>query len=379
MSEPKQNTPTSFHVIAGRQDGERVRSRILEEQIQKAVAEGCRRLQIDAYGQHGIGGRLWRAGDQPVFIRITGQPGQRVGSMGFPNTVIEVLGPASDDVGWLNAGAEIVVHGHAGNGAANAMAQGRVFIAGNIGARGMTMTKHNPRFGAPELWVLGSVGDYFGEFMAGGVAVVCGHEAQTPDNILGYRPLVGMVGGKVFLRGPHGGFSQTDARMAPIGDPDWNWLLANLKVFLKKIGRSELLRTFSVRDQWQLLVARTPSEKAGRPVRPVRGFHREVWNAELGAGGLIGDLSRLDRSVIPPAVRPGFPCSGAGSSSARAGWTKPSTLRSLTRRFRLRSAVISARTCACSPAPARSRRWHRWIRPKSGRPASAPSCPSCRR
>ena len=27
--------------------------------------------------------------------------------MGFPSTVIEVVGPASDDVGWLNAGAQI--------------------------------------------------------------------------------------------------------------------------------------------------------------------------------------------------------------------------------------------------------------------------------
>ena len=123
--------------------------------------------------------------------------------MGFPNTSVEVLGPASDDVGWLNAGAEIVVHGNAGNGCANAMAQGKIFISGNIGARGMTMTKHNPRFDPPELWVLGSAGDYFGEFMAGGIAVICGYDAQNPDNILGYRPFVGMVGGKVYFRGPH--------------------------------------------------------------------------------------------------------------------------------------------------------------------------------
>jgi NADPH-dependent glutamate synthase beta subunit-like oxidoreductase/NAD-dependent dihydropyrimidine dehydrogenase PreA subunit len=202
-------------------------------------------------------------------------------------------------VGWLNAGAEIIVHGNAGNGAANAMAQGRIYVGGNIGARGMTMTKHNPRFNPPELWVLGSVGDYFGEFMAGGIAVVCGHDAQTSANVLGYRPLVGMVGGKVFFRGPHGGFSQADARLAPIGDADWNWLVVNLKVFLKKIGRSELLRTFSEHEQWQLLVARKPNEKTGKSVRPVQAFHREIWDAELGQGGLIGDLSRIERSVIP--------------------------------------------------------------------------------
>ena len=159
-----------FTRISGIENGRRIESRILEERIQKAVAEGSRRLEVEAYGHHGIGGRLWRAGSEPVQVRIVGTPGQRVGSMGFPNTRIEIMGPTSDDVGWLNAGAEIIVHGHATNGAANAMAQGKIFVAGNIGSRGMTMTKHNPRFAPPELWVLGSVGDYFAEFMAGGIA-----------------------------------------------------------------------------------------------------------------------------------------------------------------------------------------------------------------
>jgi glutamate synthase domain-containing protein 3 len=77
----------------------------------------------------------------------------------------------------------------------------------------MTMTKANPRFDPPELWVLGSVGDYFGEFMAGGIAVICGIDPQTPDNVLGYRPFVGMVGGKIFFRGPHDGYSQVDAKV----------------------------------------------------------------------------------------------------------------------------------------------------------------------
>ncbi len=299
MNESKPDNLKPVQIIAGRQDGERVRSRILEEQIQQAVAGGQRRLQIEAFGQHGIGGRLWRAGEEKVHIRITGHPGQRVGSMGFPNTLIEVLGPASDDVGWLNAGAEIVVHGNAGNGLGNAMSQGKIYVAGNIGARGMTMTKHNPRFDPPQLWVLGAVGDYFGEFMAGGVAVICGHEAQTPENVLGYRPFVGMVGGRVFFRGPQGGYSRQDARLVPIADADWDWLGAGLKVFLKKIGRSELLREFLVREHWQLLAARRPHEKAGQPARSMASFHREVWDAGLGQGGLIGDLSRIDRSVIP--------------------------------------------------------------------------------
>ena len=113
-----------YQVISGKQDGIRIDSRILEEKIQNAVNTGNRDIIIRAVGQHGIGGRLWPKEDEPIHIRIEGHTGQRVGSMGSPNTFIEVMGPASDDLGWLNAGAEIIVHGNAANGAANAMAQG---------------------------------------------------------------------------------------------------------------------------------------------------------------------------------------------------------------------------------------------------------------
>ncbi|MBW1841912.1 MAG: FAD-dependent oxidoreductase, partial [Deltaproteobacteria bacterium] len=292
-----------FSIISGQENGHRLDSRVLEEYIQNAVGEGKRDLVVKAFGQHGIGGRLWRAGNEPVSIRIEGYPGQRVGSMGHPNTFIEIMGPASDDVGWLNAGAQIVVHGNATNGIANAMAQGKIYVAGNIGSRGMTMTKHNPRFDPPELWVLGSAGDYFGEFMAGGIAVICGHEPQNPENILGYRPLVGMVGGKVFFRGPHQGYSQVDARITPIPDKAWDWLLENLKIYLAHIDRTELLDFFSDRTAWQLLVAHTPYERITASKRSIKSFTVDIWDKELGMGGLVGDLSTIDRSPVPIITR----------------------------------------------------------------------------
>ncbi len=64
-------------LIAGRVAGQRVDSRLIEEQIQAAVKQGHRHLQIEAFGQHGIGGRLWQAGREAVNIEITGQPGQQ--------------------------------------------------------------------------------------------------------------------------------------------------------------------------------------------------------------------------------------------------------------------------------------------------------------
>ena len=284
--------------ISGTEEGRRLSSRTLEERLLAGVAAGGRYFKIEAYGQHGVGGRLWPVGDEKILLKVYGSPGQRLGSMGFPNTTIEAMGPSSDDVGWLNAGAEIIVHGSAGNGVGNAMAQGRINIAGSIGARGMTMTKHNPRFDPPELWVLGSVGDYFAEFMAGGTAVVCGCEAMAPDNILGYRPCVGMVGGRIFFRGPCAGFSLADAHEIELTDLDYNWLLNGLQAFVEKIGRPALLDDLSERSQWRLIEALSPSRKRGGTRQSMTAFRSRVWDAELGAGGLVGDLTDLDRSPI---------------------------------------------------------------------------------
>jgi glutamate synthase domain-containing protein 3/thioredoxin reductase len=286
-------------IIPGSEKGVRMDSRVIEERIQNAVADGHRNIDIIADGQQGLGGRLWKAGNEPVSIRILGTSGQRVGAMGFPNTLIDVVGPASDDVGWLNAGARIIVRGNATNGVGNAMAQGKIYVAGDIGARGMTMTKHNPRFDPPELWVLGSVGDSFAEFMAGGVAVVCGSGKEQTENILGYRPCVGMVGGKIFFRGPHQGFSERDARLTVPDDDEWCWLTAQMAAYLEAIGLTGLLsERMGERGAWQLLVARKPYEKTGVSGRNIGRFREEVWDRELGMGGMIGDLIDRDRTPI---------------------------------------------------------------------------------
>jgi len=286
--------------IAGVENGIRVESRILEERIQHAVAEGYTKIEVMAYGQHGIGGRLWRAGDKSIKVDVLGTSGQRLGSMGFANTTIEVFGPASDDVGWLNAGAHIIVHGNATNGIANAMAQGKVYIDGDIGARGMTMTKHNPRFEPPELWVFGKAGDSFAEFMAGGVAVICGAGAEEEKDVLGYRPCVGMVGGKIFFRGNQSSYSIQDTRLiTDLPDGEWKWLKSNLSKFLQALGKQYLFTELGARKKdWKLLVALKPHEKKTRPLRSMHVFRSEVWEGELGSGGLIGDIYPLDRSPI---------------------------------------------------------------------------------
>ncbi|MDX2435197.1 MAG: hypothetical protein QNK14_11385, partial [Desulfobacterales bacterium] len=152
--------------------GQRISSQNFEELVQ-AAAKKSKKLILDNYGQHNVGGRLMPK-DGPYHLTISGPVGQRLGCMGQPGTTIICQSSASDDVGYLNIGADIVVLGDATNGVCNAMAQGRVMIGGSIGARGLTMTKWNPDYEKPELWVLGSVGDTFAEFNCGGIAVVCG-------------------------------------------------------------------------------------------------------------------------------------------------------------------------------------------------------------
>jgi len=294
----------AFIKISGKKNEKRIPSRVLEEIIHRHIKNGRRSIEVEGYGQHGIGGRLWGAGAEKTYIRIIGQSGQRTGSLGNANTQIEIMGPASDDIGWLNAGAEIIVHGNASNGVMNGAAQGKVYIGGSIGARGMTMTKRNPRFEPPELWVLGTAGDYFGEFMAGGIAVVCGHNADTLDQIIGHRPFVGMVSGKVFVRGHMEKFSQKDAKLSLLSDEEWNWLSTNLDIFLKKINKSDLLKNFSKRSQWQLFVAKPPREKTAGPEKPSMSWFREqIWDKELGKGGLIGDLQETQKGNIPLITR----------------------------------------------------------------------------
>src|ERR1700690_3485098 len=80
-------------IIKGSVRGQRVPSRILEEQIQEAVQNGARELHIVANGQHGIGGRIWPR-EGAVRITVEGPTGQRVGSMGMPGTEIIVKNSA---------------------------------------------------------------------------------------------------------------------------------------------------------------------------------------------------------------------------------------------------------------------------------------------
>ncbi len=297
MSEAKH---TILNVRGKDADNHRISSKIFEEEVRGAAAVADE-LILESFGQHNIGLRLGSV-DKPLTIRVKGPAGQRLGCMGMRGATIICEGSASDDVGYLNIGADVIVKGDATNGVCNAMAGGRVMIGGSIGARGLTMTKWNPAYEQPEMWVLGSVGDTFAEFNCGGLGVICGINPKNPNNVLGYRPCVGMVGGKIFFRGKtDDSYSKTNAKLTPPSDGDWHWLIERLPEYLEKIGRPELLTTVSVREEWNVLEAITPQERAlmfSGPM-PMAEFRRRIWDKGFGGGDPLRDLApTLERSLI---------------------------------------------------------------------------------
>lgn len=288
-------------VIEGNRNEQRVDSRVLDEEIREAIRQGFTDLHISAMGQHGIGGRLFGF-PEPVTITVEGPVGQRLGGMGIFGTRIIVKGSASDDVGWLNCGADITVLGDVGNGAHNAAAQGKLYVGGSGGARCDTMTKHNPKYDPPESWYFRDVGDTFAEFKAGGISVICGVEPRNKNNILGYRPCVGMVGGVIYFRGPIDGYSTSDVRLLDLTPQDWQWLTKNMRSFLKAIDREGHYRELTKdRARWQKLVPFTAREREKTKTFriPLGEFRTQVWEAATGPGGIFAEYIDHPGTVLP--------------------------------------------------------------------------------
>ncbi|MBI5049807.1 MAG: FAD-dependent oxidoreductase [Nitrospirae bacterium] len=189
------------------------------------------------------------------------------------------------------------------NGAHNAAAQGILYVQGGGGARCDTMTKHNPRFGPPQSWYFRDVGDSFAEFKAGGIAVVCGVNPRNPENVLGYRPCVGMVGGAIYFRGHVHGYSQKDVKCVELTPQDWQWLTENMKQYLEAIDRTDYYNELTKSpSDWKKIIAYTPAEKAERKQSSritTSKFKTEVWEKETGTGGIFAEYLTHDRTILP--------------------------------------------------------------------------------
>lgn len=270
-------------------NNERMSTQELLQTINKKIEEGICEFEIDACGQHDIGGSSWAKTGKNLNFTIT-NPGQRVGAMGMEGTKIVVNGSAPADVGWLNSGAEIVIKGDAGDTAAHCSAGGKIYVGGRVGTRSGALMKHDPKFEPPEFWVLKNTGSFSFEFMGGGIAVVCGVDSENLSSVLGSRSCVGMVGGTVYVRGKIEDLAKC-VQQVKLNKYDKDFLKSGMGEFLSNIDKTELLDEMLDFTKWAKIIPLPKEDKSQRIT--VSEFKKTEWFED----GLFGDLVEDDGKV----------------------------------------------------------------------------------
>lgn len=143
-----------------------------------------------------LGQRYVGAGSSNKEILISGTPGNALGAY-LNGSKIIVHGNAQDAIGdTMNDGA-IIVHGNCGDTAGYAMRSGEIYVEGNAGYRvGIHMKSYKELY--PIIVIGGKVGDFLGEYQAGGIIIVLG--IGTEGCPVGSFCGTGMHGGEMFIR-----------------------------------------------------------------------------------------------------------------------------------------------------------------------------------
>ena len=96
----------------------------------------------------------------------------------------------------MNDGA-IIIHGNSGDTTGYAMRSGEIYVQGNAGYRvGIHMKSYQDMF--PTIVIGGKVGDFLGEYQAGGIIIVLGIGVEGCP--VGHFCGTGMHGGEMFIR-----------------------------------------------------------------------------------------------------------------------------------------------------------------------------------
>lgn len=279
-------------ILNGIVNDKRISTQELLKQIYTNLENGNCHYEINALGQHNIGGPLWNKEGQKLVFNVK-NPGQRVGSMGMQGTSIIVEGSAPADIGWLNAGAEIIVKGDGGDTTAHCAATGNIYIGGRAGTRSGALMKYDPKFPPPQFWVLKKTGSFSFEFMSGGIAVICGAGCENMESVLGYRSCVGMVGGTIYVRGKVNDLSD-DVWLMELDEKDKEFLKAGIPVFLSKIEKEEIENELTDFTKWRKIVAKTYEERTTKRYMPIAEYRNSTWVKD----GIFGDMIEEDFNVV---------------------------------------------------------------------------------
>lgn len=178
--------------------------RELNSRIRQAVQQGAREISLTGVtGQRYIGTNLHGAAApeqlRELRIEITGTPGNDLG-MFLDGPEIVVHGNVMDGTGNTMNRGRIVVHGRAGDITGFSARGGEIFVRDGAGYRvGIHMKEYEAM--RPVLVIGGTVQDFLGEYLAGGVIIVMGLSLAPGEKHACSHIGTGMHGGVIFIRG----------------------------------------------------------------------------------------------------------------------------------------------------------------------------------
>ena len=170
--------------------------RYLNQIIRDKIREGYRHFVLkNVNGQRYIGAGIM----EDVFIEVHGVAGNDLGVFMKSGTII-VYDDAQDGVGNTMEGKKIVVHGMAGDVCGYGMRGGKLHILRDVGYRvGIHMKTYKDM--VPVIIVGGKAGDFFGEYMAGGILILLDLWGDDGRPKVGDYLGTGMHGGTIYIRG----------------------------------------------------------------------------------------------------------------------------------------------------------------------------------
>ena len=185
-----------------------MRYKPLNEKIHDAANSGFKHIIVkNVLGQRFIAACMEH---KDVKIDIYGTPGNDLGVF-MDGPVIEVHGNCEDQTGNTMNSGKIIVHGNAWDVTGLAARGGKIFVKGNGGYRiGIHMKAYKDM--KPVIVYGGTVREYFGEYMAGGILVALGlkfgsgNPSSTIENVNPNRVVhgslgTGIHGGTIYIRG----------------------------------------------------------------------------------------------------------------------------------------------------------------------------------
>jgi glutamate synthase domain-containing protein 3 len=199
-------------------DAKGMHYRVLNEQIRNLIGAGEKEIILENInGQRYIGDGI----KGNVRIKINGTPGNDLGAfMDGPGIIVH--GNAQDGTGNTMSGGSIIVNGSAGDIVGHSMRGGKIYIKEDAGYRVGIHMKSFQNLN-PVIVIGGSVQDFPGEYMAGGLMLVLGiNKTNAAGNYIG----TGMHGGTIFTRGKLENYQLgKEVKKFEITDGDWDYVL----------------------------------------------------------------------------------------------------------------------------------------------------------